>query len=130
MSYPHVPFSPECVPKNGTKQTARHSRARKENGTCAVPFSVPFRPLSVPFAVTRTYALQRLLQHGALTWAEMLAITGWPLGALKCAIYRLTERGEVVSKPLGLRLVYALSDAEGPGTEPPSRGNARQEQRA
>ena len=28
--------------------------------------------------MTRTYALKRLLEHGALTFPEIVAITGWP----------------------------------------------------
>lgn len=40
-----VPFFPQSVPKNGTKPTARHSRARKENGTVC---RAVFRAVSPP----------------------------------------------------------------------------------
>lgn len=37
-----VPFFLHIVPKNGTRHTARHSRARKANGTF-VPCRLPCR---------------------------------------------------------------------------------------
>lgn len=46
--------------------------------------------------MTRTYALKRLLEHGGLTRAEIAAITGWPEGAVRSAIARLCELGEIV----------------------------------
>lgn len=39
--------------------------------------------------MTRTYALRSLLAHGALTFAQALEITGWPVPTLWSAIRRL-----------------------------------------
>lgn len=41
--------------------------------------------------MTRTYALKRLLEHGALTRPEIVAITGWSENAVRSAIARLME---------------------------------------
>jgi hypothetical protein len=60
--------------------------------------------------MSRTHAARRLLEHGPLTFGELLEITGWPLGSLKCAIARLMERGEVVPEHCGPhRNVYRLA---------------------
>jgi hypothetical protein len=45
--------------------------------------------------MTKPYAARRLLEHGQLTFAEMLEITGWKKQILFHAIKRCMERGEV-----------------------------------
>jgi transcription initiation factor IIE alpha subunit len=41
--------------------------------------------------MTRSYALKRLLEHGALTRREIVTITGWSENAVRSAIERLME---------------------------------------
>lgn len=53
--------------------------------------------------MTRTHALRGLLEHGPLTWSELLEITGWPVGSLKCAIARLVEYGSIEVEACGCR---------------------------
>jgi hypothetical protein len=43
--------------------------------------------------MTRTYALCRLLEHGPLTWREVLEVTGWSYGVVKSAIWRAMQYG-------------------------------------
>lgn len=43
--------------------------------------------------MTRTYAARRLLEHGPLTHAEFVAITGWPRSAASKVLWRLRELG-------------------------------------
>jgi transcription initiation factor IIE alpha subunit len=42
-------------------------------------------------SMTRSYALKRLLEHGALTRPEIATITGWSENAVRSAIERLME---------------------------------------
>jgi predicted transcriptional regulator len=60
--------------------------------------------------MTRTYCLKRLLEHGELTWADLMSITGWRFNVLKCAMEKLLE-AEVVKKERisPHRNVYRLS---------------------
>jgi hypothetical protein len=48
--------------------------------------------------MTRTYAARRLLEHGPLTMAQFVAITGWPYRSAQCALVNLQITGEVVSR--------------------------------
>jgi hypothetical protein len=50
--------------------------------------------------MTHTYCLRRLLALGPLTTEELREITGWESGALRSAIGRLMERGEVRAVPI------------------------------
>jgi hypothetical protein len=50
-------------------------------------------------AMTRTYAARRLLEHGPLTLREMIAITRWPVNAVKGALQNLAAAGELGSLP-------------------------------
>lgn len=45
--------------------------------------------------MTRTYALRCLLEHGPLTFAQALEVTGWPVPTLWSAIRRLL-RAQVI----------------------------------
>lgn len=45
--------------------------------------------------MTRPYAATRLLEHGPLTFAEMLEITGWSEKTLESALRRLMRQGTV-----------------------------------
>lgn len=47
--------------------------------------------------MTRTYALMQLLSHGALTMAEIIAITGWPAQAARKTVSWLSESGRIRS---------------------------------
>lgn len=47
--------------------------------------------------MTKTYALKRLLEHGALSLSEIIEITGWPYKSRK-VLYRLAELGDVECK--------------------------------
>jgi hypothetical protein len=59
--------------------------------------------------MTRTYSMRRLLEHGALSFSELLAITGWPRGAVKAALARLDEAGLLRAEQAGPhRNVYGL----------------------
>jgi predicted transcriptional regulator len=61
--------------------------------------------------MTRTYTAKRLLEHGPLTWRELLEITGWREGALKGAIQSLIETEVVVAeKATAHRNVYRLAE--------------------
>jgi hypothetical protein len=43
--------------------------------------------------MTRTYALKRLLEHGALSSSEMIAITGWTRKQVWATMKQLTITG-------------------------------------
>lgn len=45
--------------------------------------------------MTHPYAMQRLLEHGPLTFSEMLDITGWSRGVLEDVLLRMSRRGDV-----------------------------------
>jgi hypothetical protein len=45
--------------------------------------------------MTRTYALERLLELGPLTRKEIREITGWPENKLKFVIKGLAQKGSV-----------------------------------
>lgn len=47
--------------------------------------------------MTRIYALERLLEHGALTISELITITGWPRYTLTGSLTRLRLDGIVRS---------------------------------
>lgn len=60
--------------------------------------------------MTHTYAMKRLLEHGPLSWRELVAITGWPVGAVKGAINCLLETETVVAERVGPhRNIYRLA---------------------
>ena len=59
--------------------------------------------------MTRSYALKRLLEHGGLTWSEIGTITGWSYGAVKSAIVRLSDKGEIVRVMRRHRFVYEVA---------------------
>lgn len=66
--------------------------------------------------MTRTYAAKRLLEHGPLTFAEFLAITGWTKGAADNVLVRLRNWGlcQIVHVTGNHRRVYALTTTEKP----------------
>ena len=57
--------------------------------------------------MTRIYALERLLEHGPLTLAELVAITGWPRYTLTGTLRRLAADG-IVAMQRGRPCVYGL----------------------
>jgi predicted transcriptional regulator len=60
--------------------------------------------------MTRTYTAKRLLEHGPLTWRELLEITGWRESVLKGAIQNLIDSEFVVAeKASARRNVYRLA---------------------
>lgn len=59
--------------------------------------------------MTRTYCLKRLLEHGELTWGELMAITGWRFAQLRGAMERLLETGLVEKEQIAPhRNIYRL----------------------
>jgi hypothetical protein len=44
--------------------------------------------------VTRVHAIRCLLQHGPLTTAEIITITGWPARQARRAVYALSDWGQ------------------------------------
>lgn len=61
--------------------------------------------------MTRAYALTRLLEHGPLSFAEMVEITGWTLPTVDSTIRRLMRKKIIVpgSIPPCTRWVYRLA---------------------
>jgi hypothetical protein len=60
--------------------------------------------------MTRRHAAKRLLEHGPLTWGELMAITGWSYNTLRGAMCALMEQGDVVAEPYEGRLnIYRLA---------------------
>jgi hypothetical protein len=47
--------------------------------------------------MTRTYALLRLLDHGALAMSEIITITGWPVQRARQTVSYLSEFGRIKS---------------------------------
>lgn len=61
--------------------------------------------------MSRTYCLRRLLEHGALTWGQLMEITGWSFNQLRGAMDRLMEAGVVEKEPAGPhRNTYRLAE--------------------
>lgn len=60
--------------------------------------------------MTRTYALKRLLEHGSMTSAELIAVTGWRWNAVRAALENLMGAGVVESVHIGRhRNTYRLA---------------------
>lgn len=60
--------------------------------------------------MTRTYCLSRLLEHGGLTTAELLEITGWPRDSVRSALTNLMANGRVEAVTVGPhRNLYVLA---------------------
>lgn len=59
--------------------------------------------------MTRNYALKRLLEHGGLTRGELATITGWSDNAVRSAIARLCDKGEIVRVVRDRRAVYEVA---------------------
>lgn len=59
--------------------------------------------------MTRNYALKRLLEHGGLTRSELVTFTGWSDSAVRSAITRLCEKGEIVRVVRHGRSVYEVA---------------------
>lgn len=60
--------------------------------------------------MTRTYAARRLLEHGPLSLAEFLAITGWPYRSAQAALTNLMLTNRAVSEQVSPhRCVYRLA---------------------
>lgn len=60
--------------------------------------------------MTRPYCIRRLLEHGELTWTELMAITGWRFNQLKGAMEKLLEAGVVEKESIGPhRNIYRLA---------------------
>lgn len=61
--------------------------------------------------MTRPYALRRLLEHGPLTFREIVEITGWTWRIAWLAVERLLQRDEIApsTRPGCRRRVYKLA---------------------
>jgi hypothetical protein len=53
--------------------------------------------------MTRTYAARRLLEHGPLTFGEILTITRWPHRSARAALVNLQLAGVLATLPAGER---------------------------
>jgi DNA-binding MarR family transcriptional regulator len=64
--------------------------------------------------MTRIYALERLLEHGPLTQAQLVEITRWPRYTITGSLRRLIQRDRIVRKMQRekgvLRCVYGLAE--------------------
>lgn len=62
--------------------------------------------------MTRTYAAKRLLEHGPLTFAELLEITGWKVRQLDCALASMLKTGVATrsNEPGCHRYIYRLAE--------------------
>jgi hypothetical protein len=61
--------------------------------------------------MTRTYTAKRLLEHGPLTFRQLLEITGWKRHEIEKTIYAMVDEGELIRfKQLGTRRnLYAVA---------------------
>jgi DNA-binding HxlR family transcriptional regulator len=60
--------------------------------------------------MSRTHCIRRLLEHGELTWGDLMAITGWSFNQLRGAMDRLMEAGVVQKEPIAPhRNIYRLT---------------------
>jgi hypothetical protein len=60
--------------------------------------------------MTRTHVIRELLNHGNLTWGELMEITGWTYNQLRGAMARLLDYGDVVKEPIAPRRnIYRLA---------------------
>lgn len=48
--------------------------------------------------MTRTYALKKLLEHGALTRKEILEITGWTVKQVHFTLAYLSQTGQIIKQ--------------------------------
>lgn len=60
-------------------------------------------------AMTRSYAAKRLLEHGALTFADFLVITGWRKGIANNVLRKLREWQVACVVNIDGRRHYALT---------------------
>ena len=58
--------------------------------------------------MTRTYAAQKLLEHGPLTFADFLVITGWQKGVANKVLCRLRTKGLSTVTNIGGERHHAL----------------------
>lgn len=59
--------------------------------------------------MSRRYALRRLLEHGGLTYREIVEITGWPQRSLDSALRKLLDNGVLQASGRRMKYVYALA---------------------
>lgn len=59
--------------------------------------------------MTRTHAAKRLLEHGPLTFAEMLEITGWKLKQVDGTLQKLLKQGYVKRIGGARRRLYGIA---------------------
>ncbi len=62
--------------------------------------------------MTRTYTAKRLLEHGPLTFGELVTITGWTVSQCRKTVECLRRTGVVITAAQQAgRSVYALMEA-------------------
>lgn len=61
--------------------------------------------------MTRTYAAKRLLEHGPLTFSQLVEITGWKSRQVESTIYAMVDQGDLCTlSELGTRRrLYSLA---------------------
>ena len=58
--------------------------------------------------MTQTYAAEKLLEHGPLTFYELWGITGWEMEDVKAAVSALVSSGKVEAVSKAHHMYYAL----------------------
>ncbi len=59
--------------------------------------------------MTRSYAAKRLLEHGPLTFRELVTITGWTSSQVSRAIDALDKCGLIKTEGKRMKFVYSLT---------------------
>ena len=58
--------------------------------------------------MTQTYAAEKLLEHGPLTFYELWGITGWEMEDVKAAVNTLVASGKVAAVNKAHHMYYTL----------------------
>lgn len=66
--------------------------------------------------MTRTHALKRLLEHGPLTFGQVVAITGWEVSQVRGVLSNLVADGTVQAEGKRMKMVYSLTGEDFPDT--------------
>lgn len=59
--------------------------------------------------MTRNNALKRLLEHGPLTFGQLVDITGWKVSQVRGAVSNLMADGTVQAEGEKMKMVYSLT---------------------
>ena len=56
----------------------------------------------------RTYAMKRLLEHGALSFGELVEITGWKASQVSTTLYSMQCQGLIHATGSTKKFIYSL----------------------